>query len=214
MEDVRKLDLDDALRADANKLLKAEKKMSFSSRAKAAPKDGFETVKETCFKNGKLCAAMGVTGYLTYKSYQDLSEEEKQCNNICMPDDWVEFKKGRKARPTYKTEDAVSPYDPSLKYEALYPDNADTVCTVTNMMDDGINPAHKDSCDKFCQNVCGFTLDDVLLNTPSTSASLMKELFGDTIGELFGDSTSGMIASGVSSLLIIVLVVFIIMFIK
>lgn len=211
MDAIRKLPTDDPLRASANALLEAEKKLSFTSRAKAGAKSGFRTVKSTCGKNIALCAGVGIAGYTTYKSYQDLSEEKKQCSGICMPDDWEDFKKGRKARPTYKTRDAVSPYDPSLRYEALYPDNEDIVCTTTNMMEDGINPAQKDSCDKFCQNVCDFTLGDVLTNVPATGANMLTDIFKDIFGSVFGDSAKwAMIASGGLSSLILFLIVFIV----
>ena len=215
MDAVRKLPLDDAKRADANKLLKAEKKLSFSTRAKSGAKKGFKAVKKTCSDNMMLCAGAGVLGYLAYESYEDLKEEKKQCNNICMPDDWEDFKKGRKAQPTYKTRNAVSPHDPSLRYEALYPDNQDIVCTKPNMMEDGINPAKKDSCDKFCQNVCDFTLGDVLTNVPSTAGSIFSDIFDDVFGSVFGDGAKwAMYASGGLCSLIMILVVFIVVFKK
>lgn len=207
-DELRNFDVGDPRRVDANALLKAEKKMSFTGRAKT----GVKKAATACGKSPGLCAGAGITGYLAYASYKDLSKEKKQCSNICMPDDWDEFKNGRKARPTYKTENAVSPYDPSMKYEALYPENADIVCTTANMMQDGINPAQKDSCDKFCQNVCDFTLDEVITNVPAKGASIFMDAINKMFESVFGDGAKwAMLASGVMSFLIPILVIIVVL---
>ena len=167
MSDIRKLPLDDPLRESAEKLLKSEMAHSFATRA-ITVKGAVKKVGKACAGNPALCAGAGISGYLAIDSYKKLKKEEKECYNLCIPDDWDKFKNGDKTEPTYKLKNAVSPYDPTIKYEELYPDHEDMLCTKSNMMTDGINPSEKDSCDKFCQNVCGFELTEVLSKSAET----------------------------------------------
>jgi hypothetical protein len=215
---IKKLPIEHADRVDANKIMAATKKISKMDRAKSMAETGFGVVGRTCGKNVGLCAGAGITAYLNYESYKELKEEQKQCLDICMPEDWGNYKKGRISQPTYKTIDAVSPNDPSLSYAELYPDNKDHVCTRPNLLEDGFQLNDKDSCDKFCQNVCDFTLRDVLTNAPTTGANMgadiikkiLKDIFGDIFGDTFGDGAAktAMIGSSVLCCLILLIIVF------
>ena len=214
---IKKLPTEHADRVDANTMMAATKKISKTDRAMGMAETGFGVVKKTCGKNIGLCAGSGIAAYLTYDSYKELKEEQKQCLDICMPEDWGNYKKGRISQPTYKTIDAKSPNDPSLSYAELYPDNKDYVCTRPNLLEDGFQLNDKDSCDKFCQNVCDFTLRDVLTNAPAAGASIVtdtiKDILGDIFGDTFGDGAAqtAMIISSVVSCLILLIVVFMIL---
>lgn len=108
----------------------------------------------------------------------------------------------------------MSPNDPSLSYAELYPDNKDYVCTKPNLLEDGFKLNDKDSCDKFCQNVCDFTLRDVLTNAPAAGASIVTDTIKDILGDIFGDGaaqTAMIIISSVVSCLILLIVVFMIL---
>lgn len=214
LDQLKNLPLDDVKRLDANKVMAATKKISKTDRAMKAGGSGFSAAKKTCGKNIGLCAGGGVAAYLTYKSYKDLKKEQKQCLKICMPEDWNEYKDRQKSQPTYKTRDAVSPYDPSVTYAELYPDNEDYICTKQNLLEDGFRMTDRDSCDKFCQNVCDFSLDDVLINAPGVGADVVKTILGDVVGDIFGESGGkiAMIVSGVLSCLILLMVMFKIFF--
>lgn len=142
--------------------------------------DAAEAVKETtsfCGKPGrkKYCVGAGVGaavgGYYTLKAWNELEDDKKQCLNVCYPDDWKAAKAQRRP-PTYKTETAVNPNDNTIRYEALYPDMADTVCTPDNMAKSG-----KSNCDDFCKTKCDYDLDDLLDEVLSKA--------GDDVGGIF-----------------------------
>jgi len=214
---IRSLPTDHVDRLDANKLMAATKKISKTDRALAATESGFSAAIKTCGKNVGLCAGAGIAAYLVHESYKKLKKEKKQCLAICMPEDWDRYKEGLISQPTYKTKSAVSPYDPSLKYEALYPDNEDFICTKPNLLEDGFKLTDKDSCDKFCQNVCDFTLNDVLSNAPRQGVELGSGILKGVFGDIFDDMLSGsavktaMLVSSVLSCLLLLIVVFMIL---
>jgi hypothetical protein len=186
MDFLRKLLKTDPLRKNADKLLKLEMASMFAKRA-GSVKNTVKKIGKKCTSNAALCAGVGIAGYLGYTSYKELSEEKKQCNAMCMPDDWEAFKNDQIDNPTYKTESAVSPHDPTLKYSILYPEFKETLCTRSNLMEDGIRPNEKDSCDKFCQNVCDFELTDVIAKTAKTAAEIATEAAKEGTSALFSE---------------------------
>ena len=153
--------------------------------------DAAEAVKETtsfCGKPGRMkyCvgAGVGVTvgGYYTLKAWNKLEEDKKQCLNVCYPDDWKAAKAQRRP-PTYKTETAVNPNDNTIRYEALYPDMADTVCTPDNMTKSG-----KSNCDDFCKTKCDYDLDDLLDEVVSEAGDDVGSILDKIFGSIFGSN--------------------------
>lgn len=205
--EIRKLPASDPLRKSADKLLKIEKAQSFATRASSV-KNAVKKIGKLCTDNKALCAGLGVAGYLAYDSYGKLKKEKKECLNVCIPDDWEKFKKGEIQKPTYKLENAVSPYDPEIKYSELYPEHKETVCTIPNMLSDGINPSDKDSCDVFCQNVCDFELTDVLSESAQTAGRGTRGILGGATEGLLPDFGNYVwILGGVIMALIVLFVV-------
>lgn len=206
---IRNLPLDDVRRLEANELIDATKKVSKTERAKASAMRGLTALKDSCGQHVMLCAGGGLAAYAAYDSYTDLEAEKKTCLKMCMPEDWDDYNKGRIARPTYKTKDAVSPYDPTVKYELLYDNNKDYLCTLSNMAEDGIKLSDKDRCDQFCQSTCDYDLSDVLTNAVKKPVNSVLDGIKDIFGDIFGGNVGkiAMIVSGVICCLILLMIV-------
>jgi hypothetical protein len=153
-----------------------------------------------CKNNPTICAAaatIGVTaGMATYDKYKDLEEEQQTCLRLCAPEDWDEYKTGKKNKPTYKTEDAVSPYDSAIAYAPLYEDEetAELLCTEDNLRSQGI-VADKKGCETFCEEVCDYDATDVITGTASSFTSGITDGIQDLFNAVFGD-VGGMIQNG------------------
>jgi hypothetical protein len=146
-----------------------------------------KATKNMCLKNKKMCmaAAVGTAagaygGIQLNKKYKEMKKEEQQCMSMCAPDDWGEYTQGIKDKPTYKTKDAVSPYDPEIKYEVLYTEEgiADQLCTEENLLKSGVKVDVK-GCETFCESVCDFTLSDAAEELAGDAAS---SLWNNTVG--------------------------------
>lgn len=143
--------------------------------------------KNWCMKNGnfKSCVrgAVGaaVGAYYSLEAYNDLEEDKKQCLDLCFPDDYREaVKNGR--TPTYKTESAVSPFDPEVKYAILYPDLADSLCTRENMTKLGVT-----ECDSFCKVKCDYDLDDFFAQVAENASEDVGNVLSRGLQSMFGD---------------------------
>lgn len=151
---------------------KTRKKPQVNNRKKQ-PNAAFEFCKE----NPNMCAAgvasVALSGYYGAKEWNELKEEEQDCLRICYPDDWKEFKSGQKVAPTFKEEDAVSPYDSSVRYAILYPDMAEQVCTKTNLAKKGYGST---DCKAFCESTCKFDMTDVIGGAAKSAANDAKNV--------------------------------------
>jgi hypothetical protein len=124
----------------------------------------------------KYCAGAGVVGgYYTVNSWNQLKDDKKKCLSMCYPDDYKE----NPSNPTYKTQDAVSPSDPSIEYSFLYPEHADQLCTPENMLKEGA-----ENCDEFCKNTCDYDFKDVIDGIFHEVGEDTGGLFG-SVGEFF-----------------------------
>lgn len=164
---------------DLKKLKQASKKVD----------DAAEAVEESasfCGKPGRMkyCVGAGVGaavgGYYTLKAWNNLEDEQKQCLNVCFPDDWKTAKAQRRT-PTYKTKNAVHPNDNSIRYEALYPDMKDIVCTPRNMAKAG-----KSNCDQFCKTKCDYDLDDLLKEAADNAGEDAGNIIEVFLNSVFG----------------------------
>jgi len=190
----------------ANKLHRANKKLKNMDTALSKFADGIDdaTFKKLtkltddaaenstksanwCMKNGNFdkCVmgglGMAVGGYYSLEAYEDLEDEKKQCLNLCFPDDYREAVKSGRV-PTYKTENAVSPFDPEVKYAVLYPDLKDSLCTRENMTKLGVN-----NCDDFCKVKCDYDLDDFFEQVAGNVADDAGGIIQGTMKAIFGD---------------------------
>lgn len=156
----------------------------------------FSRVTKACTDNAALCLGAGLIGATVakhgYEKYEELEKEQKQCINLCLPDDWFEYKDGEIDEPTYKTKDAVAPNDETVKYAPLYEDDETPamLCTKDNLMKKGIN-SDKYGCDTFCKDVCEYDATDVVGGAVGDAAdSIFNTVTGgveDLFNSIFGD---------------------------
>jgi hypothetical protein len=153
-----------------------------TSGAKLAKK-GTLAAADACKKNPLLCAA-GVatigTSLYTAKKYGDMKEDQKDCIQLCYPEDWSEYVEGKIPQPNYKVMDGVSRKDPALKYAHLFPEMEDKVCNLENLKKQSIIEG-KESCDKFCEKACEIDATDVIANVVKDGASAVGKVGGAAV---------------------------------
>jgi len=154
---------------------------------KAAEKSADNVVKTGgfCKKNLQMCVMGGLaaaTGaYYSLEAYNDLEKEKKECLNLCYPEDYRNaIDEGR--TPTYKTENAVSPSDPNMRYTVLYPELEDMLCTPENMTKEGAS-----DCDDFCKTNCDYDLDDIFETMATNAGGDIRTGLDATLTSLLGD---------------------------
>lgn len=127
-----------------------------------------------CSKNPLTCVGGGVTSaaalYYGVSAFQDLKEEQRQCLNLCYPDDY----NTNKSNPTYKTRD---------RFPLLYDNNlGDQLCTPENMQITGTS-----NCDQFCKQTCDFDFDDVIDRMFSDAGDDAVGLFNGLFEKILGE---------------------------
>jgi hypothetical protein len=177
---------------------------------------GIKKAGKFCKDNPKTCAAgalgLGVGTFYGVKEWNKLTKEKKECLSVCYPDDWQEYKSGKIKTPTYKTKNAVSPFDNTVRYAALYPDMENQICTVENLTKKGLSSS-SNNCKAYCENVCDFDITDVI----SGAVGSMKDdaqgaatgLLGASLTTMLGPNYKYYIMGIIGVLLLIVLFPFV-----
>lgn len=132
-----------------------------------------------CKRNPKMCAA-GVLGAGTAayaaKKYIDMTEDQKDCMNMCFPEDWAKYVDGQIDKPNYKVVDGASLDDSSIKYAPLYDDLevSSRLCTPDSLRKYDI-PEGTDSCNIFCESACDFDISDVVQEVVSDGTKAVAD---------------------------------------
>jgi hypothetical protein len=157
---------------------------------------------------GGLGAAVG--GYFLWDAWKEAEEEQRKCLNLCYPEDWRAYRNNEINRPTYKTSNAVSPYDDTIKYKELHDEGkGDLLCTPNNLRDSGLSTNEKTHCDQFCSETCDFSFRDVIngaaKNARNTGLDILLAPLKSVFGEFADIAMWGLF--GLVALIVLVLII-------